>query len=175
MALQGMSRLGLQGAQGAYASGSHRTGFTGIMGASSMSAQNLAGWLNGSNNPKHDFSMFLGDDQITMLVAFMKGGLVNTASFINSDKTVIGDVGNGKTLFEGSCTSCHGTDGKQINFGEKNDPAYISSVALSNPWEFFHKGSFGQPGKNMPSGVNLGMSVQDRIDVISHAQTLPTE
>ena len=111
-----------------------------------MSAQILAGWLNGSNNTKYDFSMFLGDGQINMLVAFLNDGLVDTASFINADRTVAGDAGNGTTLFEGSYARCHGTDGKRINFGEKDDPEYISSVALNNRWEFFHKASFGQPG-----------------------------
>ena len=106
-----------KGAEGAYASGSHRTGFTGIMGAKAMSAQNLTGWLNGSANPQHDFSMFLGEDQINMLVAFMADGLVDMAGYINSDKTVAGDAGNGKKLYEGSCARCHGNDGKQIKWG----------------------------------------------------------
>ena len=164
-----------KGAEGAYSSGSHFTGFTGAFRVSSMSADKLAGWLDGSANEKHDFSAFLGDDQIEMLAAFMQKGLVDMSPFINSDKTVKGDPTNGKERYNAGCKHCHGEDGKKIKFGEEENPEYIGDIATSNPWEFFHKASFGQPAEHMPSGVNLGLSVQDRADLLSYAQTLPSK
>jgi thiosulfate dehydrogenase len=164
-----------RGAEGAYGSGSHFTGFAGILSASSMSADRLAGWLEGSVNEKHDFSVFLEDEQVDMLVAFIQKGLVDMSPFINADKTVKGDPTSGKKSYEASCKNCHGADGKQIKFGDEDDPEYIGDIATGNPWEFFHKSSFGQPDEPMPSGVNLGLSIQDRADLLSYAQTLPTK
>ncbi len=164
-----------KGAEGAYGSGSHATGFTGILGASSKSASQLTEWLDGSADERHDFSIFMGHDQIDMLVAFIQDGLVDTSSYINTDKSVNGDAGNGETRFKASCERCHGEDGKKINFGSPKDPEFLGTVAAGNPWEFFHKASFGQPGEHMPSGINLGFSNQDRVDIIAHVQSFPTE
>ena len=160
---------------GAYRSGSHATGFTGIIAASSMPSHELSSWLDGSANADHDFSMFLEAEQIAMLVSFIQDGLVDVSSSINADKTVNGDPVNGKKLYEASCQHCHGEDGVKINFGSKNEPEFVGTVAAGNPWEFLHKVSFGQPGEHMPSGVNLGFSVQDRADIASHAQAFSTE
>ena len=164
-----------KGAEGAYGSGSHFTGFEGILGASTLSSQELTDWMDGSANEDHDFSAFLGDDQITMLVAFMQKGPVDVAPFINADKTVNGDPTNGKKIFDAGCQRCHGEDGKRIKFGDADDSDCVGTVAADNPWEYFHKASFGHPGTHMPSGIDLGLSVQERADLTSYGQTLPAE
>ena len=165
-----------KGKDGAYGEGSsHYTGFPGIFDAASMSAEELAGWLDGTANPDHDFSAFLDDTQISMLVAFIREGLVDVSQFINEDKTVKGDATHGKVLFNTGCSRCHGEDGKMINFSDEDEPEYIGTIANENPWEFFHKASFGQPGEHMPAGVNFGWTPQDIADILAYAQTLPTE
>ncbi len=159
-----------KGADGAYGSGSHFTGFTGVMGA-----EDIAGWLDGTANPDHDFSAFLGEEQIAMLTAFLQEGALDTSEFINDDKTVNGDPVRGEELFNAACGRCHGDDGTEINFGDEAEPEYLGTIAGDNPWEFFHKASFGQPGEHMPSGVNLGWSSQDIADVTAYAQSMPAE
>jgi thiosulfate dehydrogenase len=162
-----------KGVEGAYGSGSHQTGFKGVFGASSLSAEDLAAWLTGQKNPDHDFSAYFEEAQIKMLAAFVQQGLTEPSAYINADKTVNGDAAKGKTLYNGVCAVCHGDDGKTINFGDASEPEFVGTIAADNPVEFWHKASFGQPGEHMPAGLNLGFSLQDIADLLAYAQTLP--
>ncbi|MEE8389570.1 MAG: hypothetical protein V3S14_02075, partial [Anaerolineae bacterium] len=72
------------------------------------------------------------------------------------------------------CTACHGADGTTLNFGSAEEPEYLGGLADGNPWEVLHKTRFGQPDSAMPSTIDLGWSVQDAVDVLAYAQTLPT-
>jgi len=166
-----------KGLDGAYGSGSHRTGFKGILGASKLSAEELSAWLDGTKNPDHDFSTYFTADDINQMVSFTQHGSVDMSTFITADKTVVGgDVAHGKTLFDGTCKACHGDDGKTLNFGDDASPEYLGTIAADNPWEFFHKTSVGQPGTpNMPAALGLGWAQQDIIDVLTYVQTLPTQ
>ncbi len=164
-----------KGKDGAYGSGSHLTGFPGLMDATTMSAADLTAWLTGGKNPGHDFSPYLGEAQINMLVAFIQKGIVDTSPFINADKTVHGNAQHGKSLFLSTCARCHAGDGKKINFGDASEPEFLGTVAADNPWEFFHKGSFGQPGAPMPAGLNFGWTLQDIADLLAFVQSLPTK
>jgi len=165
-----------KGTDGAYGSGSsHFTGFPGLMNATTMTEAELSEWLTGVKNPDHDFSTYLGEAQISMLAAFIQEGIVDRSPFIGADKTVNGDAEHGKSLFLSTCTRCHGEDGKEINFGDASEPEFLGTVASDNPWEFFHKGSFGQPGTHMPASLNFGWTLQDIADLLAFAQSLPTE
>ncbi len=164
-----------KGVDGAYGSGSHKTGFPGVWDAQSMSAEEITAWLDGSKNADHNFADYLNEEQINMLVAFIQEGLVDKSKFINDDKTIVGgDVDHGKALFS-ECAECHGDDGKLINFGDEGSPEYVGTVASDNPWEFSHKAYNGQPGALMLIGRNYGFTLQDLIDLTAYAQTLPTE
>jgi len=146
-----------KGADGAYGSGSHSTGFPGILGADSKPAEELTGWLDGTANAGHDFSAFLDENQIGMLVTFMQTGMVDTAEYINDDKAANGDPAAGEKLYNVACSRCHGDDGKAINFGDEAEPEYLGDHATGNPWEFWHKASYGQPGDQ--DGGRAGLSV----------------
>jgi thiosulfate dehydrogenase len=163
------------GADGAYGSGSHFTGFTGVLGAASMSSDELLAWLDGSNNPDHDFSGLMEEFALNALVTFMQEEMADITPFVNADKSVDGDPANGRDMFEGTCASCHGVDGKKINFHDADEPEYVGTVASGNPWEFFHKASFGQPDSPMPSAVALGWSMEQIADLLAYVQTLPAE
>ena len=166
-----------KGLEGAYGSGSHQTGFKGVLAASSMSEEDLLAWLDGTKNADHDYSVFLQDVELKMLVDFLKEGVSDTSSqYINTDKTIIGaDAEHGKALFNGLCQVCHAEDGKMLNFGDESEPEFVGTIAKDNPWEFWHKITFGQPGTQMPSALNNGWSAQDIADVLAYAQTLPSE
>jgi thiosulfate dehydrogenase len=164
-----------KGVDGAYGSGSHQTGFKGILSSASLSAEELTAWLTGKTNPDHDYSQVLNEAQIAALVTFTQEELADTAAVINSDKTVKGDPARGKVKFENTCAACHGLDGKKLNFGDDAEPEYVGTIAVDNPWEFIHKASFGQPGEPMPAGVALGWSLEDLANLLAYAQTLPTK
>jgi thiosulfate dehydrogenase len=163
------------GADGAYGSGSHFTGFPGILSSASMSSDDLVSWLTGGENPDHDFSGGMEDFAINALVTFIQNEMTAITDYVNADGEVSGDPANGKMLYEGTCASCHGVDGKKINFHDADDPEYIGTLGNDNPWEFFHKASFGQPGEPMPSGVAMGWTMQEIADVIAYAKTLPEQ
>lgn len=158
------------GNEGRYASGSHATGFPGIFDAKDKSAEELMAALKSEN---HDFSTYLNDVQASALVAFMQQ-LQDLKPYINDDKTVNGDAEKGKALYDTSCASCHGADGKTLNFDDGE--VFVGTLAADNPWEIFNKISYGQPNTpGMPVGISLGWSWQDIVDVLAYLQTLPIE
>jgi len=165
-----------KGKDGAYGSGSHKTGFPGVMAAQAKSLDQIKASLKGATNPKHNFSSALDDAALTSLATFVKSGLVDLSTAIDAKakKPVKADAARGKQLAV-VCTACHGPDGKKLNFGKPDDPEYVGTVANENPWEFLHKVRVGQPGSDPPmlTGVELGWSLQDVLDILAYSQTLP--
>jgi thiosulfate dehydrogenase len=159
------------GADGAYGSGSHFTGFPGVFGTQA----DVLTWLNGSVNPDHDFSMYLDEAAMNMLAAFIQDGMIDMSTFVNEDKSVNGDPAAGQAFYKSGCASCHGEDGQAMNFGDADDPEFLGDLAAGNPWETIHKAANGQPGSMMPSAINLGWSWQDIADVVAYLQTLAAE
>lgn len=164
-----------QGADGAYGSGSHFTGFPGVFDIQSESFETIVSIIDGSANPDHDFSA-MGSDAINDLANFLKSGLLDYSPMIDSEtKAAIGgDIANGESLYT-ACSACHGPDGRAINFGDDEEPEYVATIALDNPWEFLHKVRAGQPGTAMPASMDSGWSVDDLLDLLAFSQTLPTE
>jgi thiosulfate dehydrogenase len=164
------------GAEGAYSSGSHFTGFVGVLDSQGLSSEELSAWLNGTQNADHDFSA-MGDDALSYLVTFLSRGVVDTTPYIDPDtKAAIGgDASNGELLYAQACIACHGLDGTQINFGDADDPDFVGTIAVGNPWEFIHKVRAGQPGTMMPSAIDSGWTFQDIVDLLFYAQSLPVE
>lgn len=167
------------GVDGVYGSGSHMTGFAGVYSAAqSKSVEDLVAALKGGTNPDHDFSPYMDDAALTDLATFMKEGPVDDREYIDyaAKAPKNADKDHGKQLFDGLCAACHGPDGMKINFHTPEEPEFVGTVASDNPWEFFHKARFGQPGSDpaMPVTSDLGWSVQDAVDVMAYAQTLPT-
>jgi mono/diheme cytochrome c family protein/predicted small lipoprotein YifL/ribosomal protein L37AE/L43A len=162
------------GADGAYGSGSHFTGFSGVLEASGMSAGEIIAWLDGTTNADHDFSPYMDEATMQLLAVFIQDGLYDPTLYINADKTVNGEAAAGEALFE-ECAECHGDDGKQINFGDDSDPEYVGTIAIDNPWEFLHKAVNGQPGTHMIQGREMGWSLEELVNILSYAQTLPAE
>jgi thiosulfate dehydrogenase len=118
----------------------------------------------------------MGDEAINNLATFLKSSLIDVSPLIDPEtKAAIGgDTANGEELFAG-CVACHGDDGRLINFHDDDDPTFVSTVALDNPWEFLHKVRAGQPGTGMPAALDANWSMDDLLDLLAFAQTLPTE
>jgi thiosulfate dehydrogenase len=152
------------------------TGFAGVFNAQSKPFEDLVAQISGQVDPEHDFSA-MGEQAMADLAAFIREGLADYTPMIDSDKQAIGgDGGHGKELFA-LCSACHGADGTTLNFGSDDEAEYVGTIAIDNPWEFFHKVRAGQPGSNppMPSAIVNGWSLDDVLDVLTYAQTLPSE
>jgi len=179
------------GKDGAYSSGSHKTGFAGVFQVQKMSLKDIEAILLGSKNPFHNFSYVIDYDSINNLALFLKEGLIDDRQYIDykTKKPLNANIDNGKRLYGKACSKCHGHDGAELNFGTDQKPKYVGSIAISNPWEFAHKVRFGQPGtimpalrlrlklpegeNKMPSGIESGQDIQDVMDILGYAQTLP--
>ena len=109
------------------------------------------------------------------LVDFLKEYIIDDTKHINYDtkEAIAANVVSGKALYSQTCRGCHGSDDKRINFGSEEEPEYVGTLASGNPWETLHKIRFGNPGTSMPSAIAGGWSIQNMIDVLGYAQTLP--
>ena len=167
-----------KGAAGAYGSGSHFTGFPGIFAAQEKSEGEILAQLTGEVDVDHDYSA-MGEDALSNLVNFIKEGLVDVSPLIDPETkaAVGGDLSHGEELFSATCVVCHGEDGRTLNFGGDDEPEYVGTIALDNPWEFIHKVRMGQPGSvpPMPASIIAGWSLDDLLDLLAYSQTLPIE
>jgi thiosulfate dehydrogenase len=166
-----------KGKDGAYATGSRRTGFPGVWDAAQKkSVAELSAILRGSANPQHNFSSVLRSEDIADLANFLKSGLLDMMKYVDykTKKPIGGDADRGKAQYA-LCGACHGPDGKKLNFGDEKEPEYIGTLAKANPQEFLHKIRVGQPGSNppMPAALVLGWDIKQVIDVLAYSQTLP--
>jgi thiosulfate dehydrogenase len=164
------------GVDGAYSSGSHLTGFPGVFDARGISDGGLLAWLNGSTSADHDFSA-MGEEALGSLVTFLQEGLVDLTDYISyeSKAPLEADAAHGEELYAEACQACHGEDGRTLNFGSEDKPEYVGTIAQDNPWEFTHKVRNGQPGEAMPAAIDGGWAMQDVMDVLAYAQTLPAQ
>jgi thiosulfate dehydrogenase len=156
------------GLEGAYGSGSHSTGFPGVYDTELNAAEVVSALTSGD----HDFSSALSEQDMNDLAVFVTSGLIDEREFIDYEtKQANGDVDHGGELYADACAACHGDDGWLIAFDDGE--AGVGTLASDNPWETLHKIRFGNPGSNMPSALDSGWSIQDAVDVLAYAQTLP--
>lgn len=138
-----------RGAQGAYASGSHYTGFPDVMFLTQqMTEADIVAHLKGAKDPAHDFSPYLDETSIRQLAAFLKRGLIDDSLYIDavSLKVIGGDVDHGQRLYQSVCAACHGEDGTKIVFRSEGVNEYLGTVAARDPWRFLHRTRFGVAG-----------------------------
>jgi mono/diheme cytochrome c family protein len=166
-----------RGASGAYASGSHYTGFPDLKTVTeTLNEQDIIAHLKGAKDPDHNFSPYLNDIALSQLAKFLKNGLIDDSQYIDpvSLEVINANNNHGKQLYDSVCAQCHGEDGKKIIFRTEGIDEYLGSVAHRDPWRFLHRTRFGTAGTSMPVGYTLGWTPADGRDILAYAYTLPT-
>jgi thiosulfate dehydrogenase len=166
-----------KGADGAYGSGSHFTGIPGVFG-STLSASEMFDLIKldeGTMVNGHGYgALGMTDQDLNDVVEFLQTMVIDTDDLIDGSNLFIGDEAQGEINYTTSdhhpCTACHGADGTAINFGSLDDPEWVGTIAVNNPWELQHKLRFGQPGSGMPSWLEDGGDNQGVADIGVYAQ-----
>ena len=143
--------------------------FPGILDLAGSPAADILAMLQGSTNPDHDFSANMDEQALTDLALFISEEMAPTSNVLD----LTGAEADGQTLFENTCKDCHGPQGLAINFHPDTEPEYPATIANEDPVELLTKVRFGQPGTEMPSGIDAGWTDQEMADVIAYVATLP--
>lgn len=156
-----------KGADGAYGSGSYKTGIKGINAMAGVEVSKIVAVLK---DDTHKLSTLLGEEDFNDLALFVSKGQVDMSKYIDYQKKAVigGDAARGKDYFDTVCAQCHGKNGDQ-----PKDMKKTLAKQLSNPWEVMHKILNGQPAEQMP-----GLRALDRqvvVDIMAHVATLPKE
>lgn len=161
-----------QGKDGAYGSGSHRTGIAGVLGTTRTPAEVVALL---SDPDGHAYGSVLGEQELADLALFVTEQVIDTSAYIDAMGAFIGDPAAGEQVFASTCAACHGEQGLNTTVvgGEPGFEDFPGLIADDNPQEFLHKIRFGQPGTAMPA---LARTMADVVgDLGAYAQTLPPE
>ncbi|MFD3005361.1 c-type cytochrome [Thermus tengchongensis] len=163
------------GKDGAYGSGSHYTGFVGVLQVRGKTLEEIVSLLKGASNPKHDFSPYLSQEDLEDLALFLKYGTLDMRTLIDykAKRPTRGSLTSGKAIYR-VCASCHGEDGRAINFLTPDNPEYVGTLANENPQEVLHKIRNGQPGNFVMPGFSFLLPSQLQ-DLLAYLQTLPKE
>jgi mono/diheme cytochrome c family protein len=181
-----------RGKDGAYADGSsHYTGFPGVWNTTLTEEGVILHLTNGFYMPQlpggaatvHNFGGLLTAEEIQALAKFIKYGVVDTTALI-SDSGLIrrtqDSYANGQELFSiklnvpnGNCAFCHDADGRKFA-----PDVILGDIAVNNPWEMLHKVRFGQPPfavSEMSGMMEIGLTLDDAVDVVFYSQGLPQQ
>ncbi len=153
------------GVDGAYASGKHSSGITGINGTSGQPTAAIVETLNGD---AHGYGNLLSDQDMTDLANFVSQGQVDMNPYIDrATKAPKGDAIKGEAYYNTICAKCHGLEGKL----PKDMKPF--GAQMGNPWEVMHKILNGQPAEKMPALRALDHQIT--ADIMSHMVSLPKE
>jgi thiosulfate dehydrogenase len=161
-----------KGVDGAYAKGSHRTGIKGLRDMADVDPETIHEILQDGTHGYTEAMM--PHSAMRKIALFLSLGQIDMDRYIDrATKKAHGNPQSGAQFFQTICANCHGFDGREINFGDDKEPEFVGTVAAANPWEALHKIRFGQPGVGM---VSLSvLDIQQQVDILSYAQTLPTK
>jgi thiosulfate dehydrogenase len=134
----------------------------------------IIAWLNGTNNPDHDFSDMLTLRDMHDLGKFISTALISPNLIAADDNNdVLGTAGVGMEVYRTYCQPCHGVEGEKINFGSTSTPSFLGDLAWANPWRIAHVVRFGHIIGTVPPASTLQIPFSQQIDLIAHLQTLP--
>ncbi|MFV2034933.1 MAG: c-type cytochrome [Halocynthiibacter sp.] len=157
----------LQGRDGAYSSGSYKTG---IVGLTAMAGKPNEDVIAAIKDQTHGFAGKMDEQDYIDLANFVTKGQIDMDAAINREtKVANGDIAKGEEYYNTVCASCHGRNGKLPK--ELDEP--IGALSTGNPWEILQKIMNGQPGEQMPAMRAFGVEVST--DILAYIQTLPKE
>lgn len=156
----------LMGKDGAYASGSYKTGISGL--------KHLAGAPNAKviaamKDSTHGYAGKMSDQDFTDLANFVTKGQIDIDAIIDrQSKMAKGDKAKGEAYYNTVCSNCHGMSGKK-----PDEMPPLGQLSNKNPWEIIQKIQNGQPDENMPAMRAFDLQVS--VDLLSYLQSLPKE
>jgi len=154
----------LMGKDGAYSSGSYKTG---IKGLRALAGGDPAAVIAAMKDKTHGYDGKMDGAAMDAIAMFVTKGQIDMDKYIErKSKKAMGDAAKGKDYYGTICANCHGADGML----PKEMPA-LGGLANKNPWEIMHKVLNGQPGEDMPALRALPFQVS--ADVLAYLQTLP--
>ena len=158
------------GKDGAYASGSYKSGIKGIRAYEGKDPAAVEKILRGS---AHGFTpAMIPDAALSKIALFVTDGQFELDVFIDrATKKAKSNAAKGKVIYDTSCYLCHGKDGKEMNFKTADAPEYLGTLANGNPWETINKIRHGQPDSQMPALGYMGNKTM--ADILAYTQTLP--
>ncbi len=153
------------GADGAYSSGSYKTGITGVRGLAGADPTEIVAVMRDGT---HGLGDLMDDRDLEDLALFVSKGQVDMERYIDrATNTPKGDKAKGQAFFETLCVACHGAQGTKV---KDMDPL---GKLMKNPWEIMHKIVFGQPDEAMPALYTFDRQVP--ADIMAYLTTLPKE
>ena len=159
-----------RGRDGAYATGSHRTGIKGVDRMAGVNPRKIAAIVR---DKLHQFTPeLIPNDALDKLARFISEGQHGIDRYFDRDTLKgRGNVERGRAIFQNACANCHEFDGRAQISGEEPGLATVGAVAARNPWQALHKIRNGQPGGDMPAMRVFDPQVV--ADVLTYMQTLP--
>ena len=155
----------MKGKDGAYASGSYKTGIKGLREFAGGSNAKVIAAMKDST---HGYAGKMSEQDFTDLANFVTRGQVDMDKFIDSNNKLVkgGNTDKGAAYYNTVCAGCHGKNGKL----PEEMPA-LGGLSHKNPWEVVHKIQNGQPDEEMPAMRAFDLQVTK--DILAHLQTLP--
>ncbi len=157
----------LMGKDGAYASGSYKTGIKGLKNMAGASNATVIATMKDST---HGYVGKMSDQDFTDLANFVTKGQIDIDAVIDRKSKMAkgGDKAMGEAYYNTICVNCHGKSGK-----EPDDMPPLGKLSHKNPWEIIQKVQNGQPDEDMPAMRAFDLQVS--VDILSYLQTLPKE
>ena len=154
----------LMGKDGAYASGSYKTGITGL---TQMQGKPNSVVISAMKDSTHGYAGKMNDADFTDLANFVTKGQFDIDAVIDrKSKKAKGSIAQGEKYYNTVCAGCHAKTGL-----EPDDMPALGGLANKNPWEIIQKILNGQPDEQMPSMRAFDRQVA--VDILAYLQTLP--
>lgn len=155
------------GKDGAYASGSYKTGIGGLTHLQGASNSKV---ITAMKDSTHGFAGKLSQQDLTDLANLLTRGQFDIDAVIDRKTKLAknGDSARGESIYNTVCANCHAKSGTE----PEGMPA-LGALSHKNPWETIQKIMNGQPNSEMPAMRAFGL--QTSVDILSYVQTLPKE
>ena len=157
----------MMGKDGAYASGSYKTG---IKGLRHLEGKSNAIVIAAMKDTTHGYDGKMSDQDFEDLANFVTKGQINMDKIIDRKTKLAlgGNVDQGEAYYNTVCVGCHAKNGK-----EPEDMPPLGKLSNKNPWEVVQKTLNGQPDEDMPA--MRAFDIQVTVDILTYLQTLPKE